>query len=482
MSKWYNKTIEEVKEELETDLNDGLTIEEVQSLQQKNGFNELKEAKKTSIIVKFLEQFKDFMIIVLIIAAIISGIVNHINGEGMTDTFIIMIVIIANAIIGVAQENRAEKSLEALKKLSSHSAKVVRGGTQLVLPSRELVVGDLVILETGDYVPSDLRIIESVNLQTQESALTGESTSVEKMSNIIEDEKIGLGDMKNIAFSSSLVTYGRGKGIVVATGMDTEVGKIAEMIETTEKEKTPLQVKLDNLGKTLGIAALAICLLIFLVGWIDGRQPLDMFMTAVGLAVAAIPEGLVAVSTIVLAIGVQRMVKENAIVKKLPAVETLGSTSVICSDKTGTLTQNKMTVKKICWNNQIVNMEDIDTIKMRNENLNVYLGLRKLIYTSLLCNDTKVGANNKLMGDPTETALVDMGFNLDFDPSRYGTYPRVDEVPFDSDRKLMTTVNKEGDFYYVDTKGGIDELLKRCTKYIIDNEVKEIDEEFHKQI
>ena len=479
---YFNKSVEDTVKQLNSNIENGLTQSEVTTLQETKGFNELKEGKKKSIIVKFLEQFKDFMIIVLIIAAIISGVVNQINGEGMTDTFIIMIVIIANAIIGVVQENRAEKSLEALKKLSSHSAKVVRGGTQVVLPSRELVVGDIVVLDTGDYVPADLRIIESVNLQTQESALTGESTSVEKISEIIKDEKIGLGDMKNIAFSSSLITYGRGKGIVVATGMDTEVGKIATMIESTEKEKTPLQAKLDNLGKTLGIAALAICLVIFVVGWLYGRNPLDMFMTAVGLAVAAIPEGLVAVSTIVLAIGVQRMVKENAIVKKLPAVETLGSTSVICSDKTGTLTQNKMTVKKICWNNQVTNVEGIDTIKMRNENLNLYLGLRKLIYTSLLCNDTKVGENNKLMGDPTETALVDMGFNLDFDPSRYGTYPRVNEVPFDSNRKLMTTVNKEGDFYYVDTKGGIDELLKRCNKYIIDNEVKEIDDEFLKQI
>ena len=403
---WFNKSVEETVKQLDTNIENGLTQKEVEKLQEEKGFNELKEGKKKSIIIKFLEQFKDFMIIVLIIAAIISGVVNQINGEGMTDTFIIMIVIIANAIIGVVQENRAEKSLEALKKLSSHSAKVIRGGTQVVLPSRELVVGDIVVLDTGDYVPADLRIIESVNLQTQESALTGESTSVEKISEIINDEKIGLGDMKNIAFSSSLVTYGRGKGIVVAVGMDTEVGKIATMIESTEKEKTPLQAKLDNLGKTLGIAALAICLVIFVVGWLYGRNPLDMFMTAVGLAVAAIPEGLVAVSTIVLAIGVQRMVKENAIVKKLPAVETLGSTSVICSDKTGTLTQNKMTVKKICWNNQVSNVEGIDTIKMRNENLNLYLGLRKLIYTSLLCNDTKVGEKNKLIGDPTETALV----------------------------------------------------------------------------
>ena len=482
MKFYFNKSVEETKEELATDLENGISNDEAQKRQEQYGFNELKMAKKKSIIIKFLEQFKDFMIIVLIIAAIISGVINQINGEGMTDTIIIMVVIIANAIIGVVQESRAEKSLEALKKLSSHSAKVIRDGSQLVLPSRELVVGDVVVLDTGDFVPADLRITESINLQTQESALTGESTAVEKMSATIEEEKVGLGDMKNIAFSSSLVTYGRGKGFVIATGMETEVGKIADMINSTEKEKTPLQAKLDSLGKILGIASLAICLVIFIIGLLDGRSPLDMFMTAVGLAVAAIPEGLVAVSTIVLAIGVQRMVKENAIVKKLPAVETLGSTSVICTDKTGTLTQNKMTVTKICWNNKVEDVQNIDTIKIRNDDLQVYLGLRKLIYTSLLCNDTKVGADNKLIGDPTETALVDMGFNLDFDPSRYGTYPRVNEIPFDSDRKLMTTVNKEGDYYYVDTKGGLDELLKRCSNYIIDGEVKKIDEEFKNMI
>ncbi len=482
MKQYYNKRTEEIIEELNSNGEKGLPQAEVLKRQAEYGFNELKESKKKSTIVKFLEQFKDFMIIVLIIAAVVSGIINKINNEGMADTIIIMIVIIANAIIGVVQENKAEKSLEALKKMSAHNAKVIRDGRQLVIPARELVKGDIVILDTGDFVPADLRIIESINLKTQESALTGESVPVEKISNVIELEDIGIGDRKNIVFSSSLVTYGRGKGIVIETGMDTEVGKIASMIDATEKEKTPLQVKLDGLGKTLGIGALVICAVIFGIGLLYGKEPLDMFMTAVSLAVAAIPEGLVAVSTIVLAIGVQRMVKKRAIIKKLPAVETLGSTTVICTDKTGTLTQNKMTVKKICFDNEIIDIDGIDTIKMRNEKLEHYEDLRKLIYTGILCNDTKVGADNKLIGDPTETALIDMGFKLDFDPAKFNIYPRVNEIPFDSERKLMTTVVKEKYSYFIDTKGGVDELLKKCNRYIINGEIKQITEEFEKQM
>ena len=479
----FNKSIEEVEKELNTNIKAGLTQNEVERRQKENGFNELKETKKKSTFVKFLEQFKDFMIIVLIIAAVISGIINQINGEGMTDTIIIMVVIVANAIIGVVQENKAEKSLEALKKMSSHTAKVIRNGRKLVLPSKELVVGDIVIIEAGDFVPADLRVIESASLKTQESALTGEAESVEKKSDIIEKEEVPLGDRVNIAFSSSLVTYGRGIGIVIATGMNTEVGKIAEIINTAEKEKTPLQVKLDGLGKILGIGALIICAVIFAIGLLYGKEPLSMFMTAVGLAVAAIPEGLAAVSTIVLAIGVNRMVKKKAIIKRLPAVETLGSTTVICSDKTGTLTQNKMTVKRIYWNDEIVNIDDIDTIKLRNENQDAYEDLKKLMYTSILCNDTKVGVDKKLIGDPTETALIDMGFKLDFDPAKFSEYPRVAEIPFDSDRKLMTTINKyDNNLYYVDTKGGIDELLRKCDRYIEKGKIKKLTIEVENRI
>ena len=460
--KWFHKSVKEVIKTLNTDEEKGLSQEEVSKRYEKYGKNELKAKPKKSLFVKFLEQFKDFMIIVLIIAAIVSGIVGIHEGEGIADTIIILIVVVVNAIIGVAQESKAEKSLEALQKLSSHVAKVIRDGKLVVVQSSELVPGDIVVLDTGDYIPADLRIIEAVNLKSQESALTGESVPVEKISDAIEDENIGLGDRKNMLFSSSLVTYGRGKGIVVETGMKTEVGKIAEMINETKDEATPLQVKLNNLGKTLGIVALSICAVIFVVGLLYGKSALNMFMTAVSLAVAAIPEGLAAVSTIVLAIGVQRMVKRNAIVKKLPAVETLGSASVICSDKTGTLTQNKMTVKKVFANGELINLEDI---KDFNEEL------RQLFQAQMLCNDTKVAEDGTLSGDPTETALVDMGNRANFNLEKY---PRIAEIPFDSDRKLMTTVHKlEGENkFIVYTKGGVDELLKCCTTYAKNGEIE----------
>ena len=474
MENWYQKNINDVKKELATDIEKGLSSKQVEEKQQNVGFNELKARKKKSLIVKFLEQFKDFMIIVLIIAAIVSGIVGILEGEGITDTIIILIVVIINAIIGVAQENKAEKSLEALQKLSAHASKVIRNGKMIVIPSRELVPGDVVVLETGDYVPADLRIIEAVNLKSQESALTGESVPVEKIIDTINEE-VGRGDRTNMLFSSSLITYGRGKGIVVETGMNTEVGKIAEIINSSEEGTTPLQEKLNKLGKILGIAALAICVVIFIIGLLYGKEPIHMFMTAVSLAVAAIPEGLAAVSTIVLAIGVQRMVKKNAIVKRLPAVETLGSASVICSDKTGTLTQNKMTVQKIYVDNKLMDMENIKFVESKSD-------LESLIYNAMLCNDTKVGANNELAGDPTETALVDMGMNLDIDIDKIFSIDRLNEIPFDSSRKLMTTVHKIDNEYIVYTKGGVDELLKNCTSYIINGKIEKDLEEFKKSI
>ena len=472
---WFNKSIEQTEKELETSIENGLNKEQVEKAREKYGLNELKAKKKKSLIIKFLEQFKDFMIIILIIAAIISGAVGIAQGEGITDTIIILIVVIVNAIIGVAQENKAEKSLEALQKLSSHEAKVIRNGKLEVVQSKKLVPGDLVVLETGDYVPADIRLVEESNLKVQESSLTGESLPVEKNISTIEEEKVGIGDRENMLFSSSLVTYGRGKGIVVETGMNTEVGKIAGIINETIDSQTPLQEKLDKLGKTLGIAAVVICLVIFIIGIAIGKDALEMFMTAVSLAVAAIPEGLAAVSTIVLAIGVQRMVKKNAIVKKLPAVETLGSATVICSDKTGTLTQNKMTVQKVFYDDILQNVENA---KVNNNNEE----LEKLVYISMLCNDTKVASDNTLTGDPTETALVDMGFELDFRPAIYEEYPRVEEIPFDSDRKLMTTVHKIENKYIVYTKGGIDELLSRCNSYILDGKVKNNLEEYKETI
>ena len=471
---WFHKSVDETKEYFKLDEENGLSNEQVNENRQKYGTNELQTKKKKSTFVKFLEQFKDFMIIVLIIAAIISGVVGYIEGEGITDSIIILIVVILNAVIGVIQENKAEKSLEALQKLSAHVSKVIRNGKMEVIPAKELVPGDIVVLDTGDYVPADLRIIEAVNLKSQEASLTGESVPVEKSANTIEQEEVDLGDRENMLFSSSLITYGRGKGIVVETGMNTEVGKIAGIINSAEETQTPLQEKLNKLGKTLGIAALVICAIIFVIGLLYGKDPIEMFMTAVSLAVAVIPEGLAAVSTIVLAIGVQRMVKRHAIVKKLPAVETLGSTTVICSDKTGTLTQNKMTVEKIFYNGKLLNAEEVKQ--------NIDKNLEKLVYISMLCNDTKISANNELTGDPTETALVDMGFNLQFEKNIYDKNPRIKEIPFDSDRKLMTTVNKINNKYVVLTKGGVDELLAKCNKYLYDGEERNDLENYKKVI
>ena len=462
--KWFNKDVVEVSKTLKTDLENGLSEEEAQKRQKENGYNELQEKKKKSTFAKFLEQFKDFMIIILIIAAIISGIVGQMQGEGFTDSIIILIVVILNAIIGVIQENKAEKSLEALKKMSSYSAKVIRAGKVTVKPSRELVPGDIVVLDTGDYVPADIRIIDAVNLKAQEASLTGESVPVEKDAATIENQEVPLGDRTNMLFSSSLVTYGRGKGIVVETGMNTEVGNIAGMLNNVEETSTPLQQKLNKLGKSLGIMAIVICIVIFMIGLAYGKNIVDMFMTAVSLAVAAIPEGLAAVSTIVLAIGVQRMVKKNAIVKKLPAVETLGSASVICSDKTGTLTQNKMEVQKVYVNGKL-----LDTKEINNDDSDE---LTKTILIGMLCNDTKISSDANFTGDPTEIALTQLAFNFKFNENEINMYPRIAEIPFDSERKLMTTVNKIEDKYLVCTKGGLDELLSICNSYSEDGKIK----------
>ena len=459
---WFNKEVKDVEAELKTDLENGLSSKQVEENKAKYGENELQEKKKEPLIKKFIAQFKDFSIIVLIIAAIVSGVVGVAQGEGFTDTIIILIVVLLNAVIGVAQESKAEKSLEALRKLSEHAAKVVRDGKEQVIPARELVPGDLVIIETGDYVSADLRIIEAVNLKSQESSLTGESVPVEKSIEAIEGSEIGIGDRVNMLFSSSLITYGRGKAIVVETGMNTEVGKIAGMLNNTEKQETPLQRRLNSLGKTLGIAALAICAFIFVLGLLQGKDVISMFMTAVSLAVAVIPEGLVAVSTIVLAIGVQKMVKKNAIVKKLPAVETLGSSTVICSDKTGTLTQNKMTVEKVFCNDVTVDVNKVETTEDFN----------KLVYNCMLCNDSRMLETGELAGDPTETALIDMAFNLEYQEAIVRENLRVEEVPFDSERKLMTTVNENNGRYRVYTKGGVDELLARCNSYLFKGEIR----------
>ena len=465
--KWFSKSGEDVAKFFETDMIKGLSSEQVEEKRSVYGTNEIVSKNKKSIAKMILEQFQDFMIIILIIAAVISGIVGQSNGEGFTDSIIILVIVILNAVIGVIQELKAQKSLESLKNLSAPHSKVIRDGKLQDLESKYLVPGDIVVLETGDYVPADLRLIEAVNLKTQEAALTGESLPVEKTTEKIDKEDIGIGDRLNQAFSSSLVTYGRGKGIVVSIGMQTEVGKIATMLDSVDDSETPLSRRLEALGKTLGIAALVICLVIFAVGsFVHGREIFEMFMTAVSLAVAAIPEGLPAISTIVLSIGVQRMVKRNAIIRTLPSVETLGSATVICSDKTGTLTQNKMTVEKIFYNNEIFGVEE--------KKYNVDDHLRLLMNSMILCNDTKVtkdGEEFKLAGDPTETALVDLGMKLNMlKTTMDDENPRVEEIPFDSERKLMSTVNNTNQGLFVYTKGGVDEILSKCSKIYLDNQ------------
>jgi Ca2+-transporting ATPase len=457
MKTFYNLTKEQLFDELKT-TEKGITEQEAKNRLEKYGFNEFREKKGKTTLQKFLDQFKDFLVIILIVAAIISGLVGEV-----ADTVIILLVVILNAILGVIQENKAEESLNALKKMAAPLAHVIRDGKSKEIPARELVIGDIVVLEAGKYVPADLRLIETSNLKIEEAALTGESVPIDKNSDILEENNIPIGDRKNMAFMSSMVTYGRGIGVVVQTGMNTEIGKIADMISKVEEEKTPLQEKLEEAGKLMGISALVICGIMFGIGVFEGREIFNMFMTSVSLAVAAIPEGLPAVVTIVLAVGVQKMIKKNAIVRKLPAVETLGCATVICSDKTGTLTQNKMTVKKIYTSNGFV--DDI-------------VDAKKLFYIANLCNDTKVVEEKgkiKLLGDPTETALIDYSLNVSIDKRELDKkFERIDEIPFDSDRKLMTTFNKVEDKIEVNVKGAPDVLLSKCS-YILEGEkIREI--------
>ena len=458
--RWHLISAEETEKTLNTSIGQGLDDNEVKSRLEKYGPNEMEKEKKNSILSMLAAQFKDFMIIVLIFAAVISFVVTR----DVAESIIILLIVVLNAIIGVVQENNAEKSLAALQKLSSPSTKVLRNGQNMELPSTELVPGDIVILETGDQIPADLRLVESVNLKIQEAALTGESVPTEKDANIVFKEEEGketpLGDRVNMAYSSCLVTYGRGSGIVVGTAMNTEVGKIANMLMNVENRETPLQRKLNQLGKYLGVAALIICIVMFGIGILNGKGLMEMFMVSVSLAVAAIPEGLPAISTIVLAMGVKKMVDRNAIMRNLPSVETLGSTSIICSDKTGTLTQNRMTVIKLWSDGKILDATDKEDI-LKDE------GFKQLTLTSILCNDSKISENGeglKTLGDPTETALIDLGLNVGLDKRELDSeYKRVYEIPFDSDRKLMTVVceSKEGNIR-VYTKGAIDVLLAKC--------------------
>ena len=462
---YYNLPYKAVKELLHTDTVQGLTEHEAQERLREYGYNEFKKREHTTLWQKFVAQFKSFMIIVLLIAAAISGVTGYMNGEGMTDALIILVILVANAIIGMVQESKAEKSLDALERMAAPRCKVVRDGERRIIESRELVPGDIVEIETGDSIPADLRLTEAINLKVQEAALTGESVPVEKSTDSIEGDA-SIGDRVNMAFASCSVTYGRGRGIVVATGTDSEMGKIAAMIESVPEMKTPMQVRLDQLGRVLAIVSLVVCGIIFIIGLCNGRPLMEMFMTAVSLAVAAIPEGLPAVSTIVLALGVQRLAKQNAIVRNLPSVETLGSTTVICSDKTGTLTQNRMTVVETVRG--VSNSSELSENSEYSENSDTLKIPHQLIPIAVLCNDAVIsreGDTVTTIGDPTETALVDLGLRFGIDKDALlAEMPRVAEVPFDSERKRMATIHRTASGrYLVAVKGGVDEVLECCT-------------------
>ena len=466
---WYTKSVEEVARDLRTNLKVGLREKDIEEREKQFGKNKIREAKKEGLLVKFIKQFNDFMIIILIIAAIVSAIVSYMEGTGdYLDSIIIIAIVFFNGLMGLIQETKAEKSIEALKKLSSPVAKVRRNGIVQTINGEDVLPGDIVILEAGNYVPADMRLISAVNLKIEEASLTGEPEPVLKdAEKIITNKKIPLGDMCNMAFGSTIVVNGHAEGIVVSTGMSTEVGKIADMIITNESPTTPIQKKLEEVGKVLGIACLAICAVIFVIGIIKNIPITEMFMTSVGLAVAAIPEGLPAIVTIILSIAVTKMAKKNAIIRKLPAVETLGSSKVICSDKTGTLTENNMKVIEVVGNRSKV-----------------------LEFASICANCEIIG--NKVEGEPTEAAIVKAALEekqsnnnvIDITKisdinnniintnqtaslnNRMNTYNRVSEIPFDSNRKLMSVIIKlDNGKYRIITKGAPEVLLNRCTSY-----------------
>ena len=471
MSKEQSKTLfytqgeEEVLKNLDTSV-DGLSTAQAKERLDAYGYNELDEGEKRSLLSKFIDQFKDLMIIILLVAAALSVITEGMHG--LTDACIILAVVVLNAAFGVYQEGQAEAAIEALKNMSSPMARVRRDGHVVEIDSRELVPGDIVLLEAGDVVPADMRLLEAASLKIEEAALTGESVPVEKDVTETVEAEAGIGDRVNMGYQNSNVTYGRGTGVVTNTGMYTEVGKIADMLANADESQTPLKQSLEQLSKTLTYLIVAIALVTFLVSvFIRGEQPLEGLMVAVALAVAAIPEGLPAIVTILLSLGTTTLAKRNSIVRKLPAVETLGSTEIIASDKTGTLTMNQMTVEKVYTNGQLQSSEtelsaDNTTLRIMN-----------------FANDTKVDPDGKLIGDPTETALVQFGLDHNFDVRDVlKSEPRVAELPFDSDRKLMSTIHKEADgTYFVAVKGAPDQLLKRVTLIEINGEVRPITDE-----
>ncbi|WP_271629219.1 calcium-translocating P-type ATPase, SERCA-type [Caldicellulosiruptor sp. DIB 104C] len=473
ISNFHSKDIETILENLKTTLN-GLSSEEAEQRLKVYGKNIIEEGKRKSLFVLFLEQFKNVMVLVLIAAAVISILL----GEA-ADAAIIVAVLLINAVFGVAQELKAEKAIDALKKLNMPYAKVYRDGHLMQIRTDEIVVGDIIEIEAGDIVPADLRLIEGVNLKIDESALTGESVPVEKEANNVLDQSTPLAERTNMAFMGTIVTYGRGKGVVVATGMKTEIGKIANFvnIQSTIDTKTPLHEKLEEIGKYLTFGILAIAFIVFVTGLLYGRETFEMFLTAVSLAVAAIPEGLPAVVTIVLAIGVQKMAKRNAIIRRLSSIETLGRVEVICSDKTGTLTQNKMNVVKIyCNDNLVENFEHEDNTT------------KTLLHIMALCNDVKVDLINKhphFIGDPTEIALVKFAYEKGFNKIAIEkVLKRVYEIPFDSVRKMMTTVHeiRNDEKLFVFSKGAVDVIINKCKFAMVNNEILPLDENMHYSI
>lgn len=467
MKEFYKKSPEESLKILSV-TSKGLNEEEIKKRREQYGFNELEEAERKSPLQVFLHQFKDFLVIILLGAAIISAFLGKFES-----TIVILVVVIINAILGTVQHIKAEQSLKGLKALSSPTAKVLRNGQKLEIPSKELLVGDILYLDAGDYVSADGRIVESFSLQVNESSLTGESESVLKFVDIINKDDVAIGDRKNMVFSGSFVTYGRGVILVTDIGMNTEIGKIANLLENAKEKKTPLQVSLDNFGRKLAFVILVISAIIFGLDIFRGRNIVDSFMFAVSLAVAAIPEALSSIVTIVLALGTQKMAKKNAIVRKLHAVESLGSISVICSDKTGTLTQNKMTVQKVFVDDKILDHDSLDHDKVLEKGL---------VLMALLCNDA-VTVENKEIGDPTEVALVNLGEIYELDELIIREqYPRLGEVPFDSDRKLMSTVHKFKDKHIMVTKGALDVLLARSTKFETSEGIRDFTEEHKKEI
>ena len=455
---WHTKSISEIEENLRTHQTTGITEEEAKKRLEEYGENKLADKKKESLWIRFLKQFNDFMIIILIIASIISAIVAKIEGSGdYIDSIIIIVIVVFNAIMGLVQEAKAEKSLEALKNMTAPTAKVKRDGKIITIKGTQVVPGDIILLEAGNYVPADARLIQSSNLKVEESSLTGETMAVSKDEKAVLKENIAIGDTINMVFSSTIVVNGHGEAIVTQTGMQTKVGKIANMILTDEAPETPIQKKLEQVGKTLGIGCLIICGAIFVIGLLKKIPPIEMFMTSVGLAVAAIPEGLPAIVTIMLSIGVTKMAKKNSIIRKLPAVETLGSSSVICSDKTGTLTQNKMQVVQIY------------TTMQSKEQENLALEL------ACMCTDVQITYEEgryKAEGEPTEVAIVNSAIEHQISKTQlYESKKRIKDIPFDSTRKMMSTIHRWQNQYQIITKGAPDVLLKKCKYYLEGNQV-----------